>query len=51
MGEGKERQPLAIISDAPIEFTNRRVGPKDVAIDIKEDLYKPLLRPIIRKLR
>ena len=41
MGEGAERQPLALIEDAPVEFTER-VNKKELAIDIREDLYGPL---------
>ncbi|MFZ6014786.1 MAG: coenzyme F420-0:L-glutamate ligase [Patescibacteria group bacterium] len=47
MGEGNECQPLAVISDAPIEFcekTNRH----ELDIDIKEDLYQPLFERIKR---
>jgi F420-0:gamma-glutamyl ligase len=45
MGEGRERQPLAIITGAPIEFTDR-VNRKELEIDIKEDLYQPLFAKI-----
>jgi coenzyme F420-0:L-glutamate ligase len=41
MGEGCERRPLAVITGAPIEFTNR-VRRKELEIDIKEDIYRPL---------
>lgn len=48
MGEGAERQPLAIIEDAPVEFvdgfdklTTRR---KEVQISAKDDMYAPLFR-------
>ncbi len=49
MGEGSERYPLALITDTPVEFTNKKITSKDVAIPIEDDLYKPLLKPLIRK--
>jgi dihydrofolate synthase / folylpolyglutamate synthase len=42
MGEGNERQPLAVIEDAPVEFTNT-VNKKELIIAEKDDLYRPLL--------
>lgn len=41
MGEGNERQPLAIIERAPVEFCNR-VNRAELRIDIREDMYRPL---------
>lgn len=41
MGEGAERQPLAIIEQAPIKFCER-VKRKEVMIDMKDDMYQPL---------
>ena len=43
MGEGNERQPLAIIGDAPVEFVNR-VNKKELLIPMKEDMYYPLFK-------
>ena len=43
MGEGKERQPLAIISGAPIEY-GEKIIKNELQIDIKEDMYGPLFR-------
>mgnify|MGYP001588028915 CR=1 FL=1 len=47
MGEGKEQTPLAIIEDIPfIKFQNRNPSKKelkDFRIDMKDDLYGPLL--------
>ena len=40
MGEGKERQPLAIIESAPVEFSHN-VRRKELHIDMKEDMYRP----------
>ena len=41
MGEGKEQQPLALITDIPIKFSDK-VRSKELQIDIKEDMYRPL---------
>lgn len=41
MGEGAERQPLAIIEDAPVEFVVR-VNRSEVTISPKADMYAPL---------
>ncbi|MES2930571.1 MAG: coenzyme F420-0:L-glutamate ligase [Patescibacteria group bacterium] len=45
MGEGAERQPLALVTGAPVEFKDR-INKKELAIDIKEDLYQPLFEKI-----
>ncbi len=45
MGEGTEKQPLCVISDAPIEFTYK-INHTELKIDIKEDIYKPLFEKI-----
>lgn len=45
MGEGRERQPLAIITNAPIEFTEK-INKKELMIDPREDLYQPLFARI-----
>jgi dihydrofolate synthase / folylpolyglutamate synthase len=41
MGEGNEQQPLAIAKNVPIEFCDR-INHKELQIDIKEDMYRPL---------
>ena len=41
MGEGKEQQPLAVITDAPVVFAER-VERTELHIDPKDDLYAPL---------
>ena len=48
MGEGKEQQPLALITDAPVEFVEK-INKKELFIDPKEDLYLPLFRSILKK--
>jgi len=45
MGEGNECQPLAIIKDAPVIFTNKS-NRKELDIEIKEDMYQPLFEKI-----
>ena len=45
MGEGKEQQPLALITDAPIVFTEK-VNKKELLINPKDDLYLPLFEKI-----
>lgn len=41
MGEGKERQPFALITDAPVVFT-KKINRKEMKISIKKDMYAPL---------
>lgn len=43
MGEGAECQPLAIIHDAPVEWTED-VDRRELYIDPREDVYTPLWR-------
>lgn len=50
MGEGNERQPLAIIKRAPVEFCDR-VNRKELHIDIKEDMYRPLFSKLSKLKR
>jgi hypothetical protein len=45
MGEGKEQQPLALISDAPIDFISK-VNKKELIINPREDIYQPLFERI-----
>ena len=48
MGEGKEQQPVALITDAPVKFTEK-INKKELFIDPKEDLYLPLFGSILKK--
>jgi len=48
MGEGAERQPLAIIEEAPVEFVEK-VNRREVQISAKEDMYRPLFKYAARK--
>ncbi|MGE0526650.1 MAG: coenzyme F420-0:L-glutamate ligase [Bdellovibrionales bacterium] len=43
MGEGRERQPLALIRGASVEFSVH-TDPDEVRIPLDEDLYAPLIR-------
>jgi F420-0:gamma-glutamyl ligase len=47
MGEGREQQPLALITNAPIEFTDK-INKKELIIDPREDLYLPFFKKIKR---
>ncbi len=45
MGEGKETQPLALITNAPVEFVEK-VNKEELMMDPREDLYKPFFEKI-----
>ena len=45
MGEGKEQQPLALINNAPVVFTEK-VNKKELMMDPREDIYQPLFERI-----
>lgn len=45
MGEGSEQQPLAVITEAPVVFTNK-VNKNELRIDPKKDLYAPLFKKL-----
>lgn len=47
MGEGDERQPLVVITDAPIEFADTIVR-DELKINIKNDLYAPLFSCVLK---
>ena len=47
MGEGSERKPLAIISDAPVTFQNK-ISPSELKIKISDDLYRPLFSKLLK---
>jgi len=50
MGEGAEQQPLTIIKEAPVVFTDRATSHRELYIDPREDLYQPLFERI-KKIR
>ncbi len=41
MGEGQEQQPLTIITDAPVVFTEKS-DKKELIINLREDIYAPM---------
>lgn len=45
MGEGNECQPLALISESSVSFSDR-INKNELKIDIKEDVYQPLFEKI-----
>lgn len=45
MGEGREKQPLCLIKDAPVVFINK-INKDELKIDIKEDIYRPLFEKV-----
>ena len=40
MGEGTESQPLALVTDAPIEFVDT-IDKEELRIPPEDDLYRP----------
>ncbi|MBI3573563.1 coenzyme F420-0:L-glutamate ligase [Candidatus Kaiserbacteria bacterium] len=48
MGEGAERQPLALITGAPVTFSEK-TDPKEMKISIFDDIYGPLLKEMKKK--
>lgn len=46
MGEGDERRPLAIIDNAPIEYSDK-LNKNELKIDIKDDIYRPMFEQIM----
>jgi dihydrofolate synthase / folylpolyglutamate synthase len=45
MGEGKERQPLALIENPPVEFSEKTKR-NELRIDMKEDMYRPFFEKL-----
>ncbi len=48
MGEGSEQQPLAKISDAPVEFV-KNINRKELIMDPREDVYAPIFQALGKK--
>ncbi len=44
MGEGSERQPLAVIENAPVAWTGR-VSKGELSIPMEQDMYRSLFKP------
>lgn len=42
MGEGAEQQPLALITEFPLEWTDQAPDPDELKIPLEDDLYGPL---------
>jgi len=42
MGEGKEKCPLAVIENAPVEFTDKKINKKELQIKPENDVYRVL---------
>ncbi len=49
MGEGAERQPLAVIEGAPVEFVER-IRKDELAISLADDVYLPFFAKVPLKL-
>ena len=45
MGEGNERMPSSLITDAPVEFISK-INKKELYISINEDIYRPFFNSI-----
>jgi dihydrofolate synthase / folylpolyglutamate synthase len=45
MGEGNEQQPLAIITGAPVEYSDK-INKKELQIDIRDDIYGPMFKSL-----
>ena len=48
MGEGSERQPLALITDAPLEFTSR-TNRNELAMEPEDDMYRPFFEEVKKR--
>ena len=46
MGEGNERQPLVLITEAPIVFKNQ-TNKKELRLSLKGDMFYPLLKNVL----
>lgn len=44
MGEGREQQPLALLTETPVTFTNQEVDPAELLIPLEDDTYLPFLK-------
>lgn len=42
MGEGKEKCPLAVIENAPVEFVEKKINKKELQIKPENDIYRVL---------
>ncbi len=44
MGQGNEQTPFAIISSAPVTFSDKKTEPRDLVMDARDCLYAPLYK-------
>lgn len=42
MGEGNEKAPLAVVEDAPVRFTDKKINKKELLIKPENDIYRRL---------
>lgn len=49
MGEGDECQPLALITDAPVVYTERDVSAQDVYMSLDDDMYAPFIQTLLSR--
>lgn len=49
MGESDQMQPLALISDADVVFTDKAASRDDIQIGVEQDLYGPLFEEARKK--
>lgn len=51
MGEAAEQQPLALITDPPVEWTDEPANPNELCIPPEDDLYRPFFEnlPVIKE--
>jgi F420-0:gamma-glutamyl ligase len=45
MGESYQRTPLALIKNAPVEYTSKKSSMDEVSISAREDLFFRVLKP------
>jgi F420-0:gamma-glutamyl ligase len=50
MGEGCEQTPLAVIKNAPVQFTDK-TDPQEIKYPLKDDLYYPFFKEIIENMQ
>ena len=49
MGEGSERKPFALIKEAPVKFTNKRITQNSLTICEEYCIYHPLYSAVLTK--
>jgi coenzyme F420-0:L-glutamate ligase len=48
MGEGREKQPLAVINNAPVDFASK-INRKELIMDPREDVYGPIFKALKKR--